>query len=70
MDIKQNSKSVSRKKFFGFLGAGVAGSFLVRYFNFGLTKFIPGNSQNFKISVRPEPLAVKRNISGKKNDRT
>jgi len=70
MDIKQNSSSFSRKKFFNFIGAGVTGTFLLRYFSFGINKLIPNNSQNVKISVKPEPLAVKRNISGKQNDRT
>ncbi len=70
MDENQTNKNFSRKKFFGFLGAGVAATFITRYFSFGMTKLQSTNSGTPKISVKPEPLAVKRNISGKQNDRT
>lgn len=71
MKSEPTNKSLhSRKKFFGLLGGGVIGTFLLQNFFTGkaLSSVAPAQNKT-KITVKPEPLAVQRKSTGKNDVR-
>ncbi|GMU85346.1 MAG: hypothetical protein AMXMBFR48_05880 [Ignavibacteriales bacterium] len=71
MNSESTTKTLhSRKKFFGLLSGGVLGTFLLKNFFSGqILSSVARVENNTKIKVKPEPLAVQRNSSGKNNAR-
>ncbi len=71
MNTEQTNKTLhSRKKFFGLLSGGVIGTFLLKNFFTGkVLSSVATVKTKPKIIIKPEPLAVQRNSSGKNDVR-